>query len=44
MGVLFYVYDEYDIKLQYPVDIKTPNPKLAQVIVSQLGGADCKKR
>ena len=30
----------YDKKLQYPVKIKNPNPKLASLIVSQLGGPD----
>ena len=30
----------YEKKLQYPVRIKTPNPKLAAVIVSQYGGPD----
>ena len=30
----------YDKKLQYPVKIKNPNPKLASVIISQLGGPD----
>lgn len=30
----------YEKKLQYPVKITNPNPKLAQVIISQLGGAD----
>ena len=30
----------YDKKLQYPVNIKNPNPKLAKVIISQLGGPD----
>ena len=30
----------YEKKLQYPVCIKNPNPKMAQVIVSQLGGPD----
>lgn len=30
----------YEKKLQYPVNIKTPNPKLAQVILSQFGGPD----
>ena len=30
----------YEKKLQYPVKIKTPNPKLAQIIISQLGGPD----
>ncbi|MBQ3604020.1 MAG: manganese catalase family protein [Clostridia bacterium] len=33
----------YEKKLQYPVNIKTPNAKLAQVIVSQLGGTDGKR-
>ncbi len=31
---------KYDKKLQYPVNIKTPNPKLAKAIISQLGGPD----
>ena len=31
---------QYEKKLQYPVNIKTPNPKLAKIIVSQLGGPD----
>ena len=30
----------YEKKLEYPVRIKNPNPKLAQVIISQLGGPD----
>ena len=30
----------YDKKLQYPVKIKNPNPKLASLIISQLGGPD----
>ena len=30
----------YERKLQYPVKIKTPNPKMAQMIISQLGGPD----
>ena len=30
----------YEKKLQYPVKIKTPNPKLANLIISQLGGPD----
>ena len=29
----------YEKKLQYPVKIKTPNPKLAAMIISQYGGA-----
>lgn len=35
-----YVYDVYSIKLQYPVNIKNPNPALAKIIISQLGGPD----
>ncbi len=31
---------QYEKKLQYPVNIKNPNPKLAQIIISQYGGAD----
>ena len=31
---------QYEKKLQYPVNIKEPNPALAKVIVSQLGGPD----
>ena len=30
----------YEKKLQYPVKIKNPNPKLAQIIISQMGGPD----
>lgn len=30
----------YDKKLQYPVKISKPNPKYAQIIISQLGGPD----
>ena len=30
----------YEKKLQYPVKIKTPNPKLAKFIISQYGGPD----
>ena len=31
---------QYEKKLQYPVNIKNPNPKLAKVIISQYGGPD----
>ncbi len=31
---------QYEKKLQYPVNIKNPNPKLAQLIMSQYGGPD----
>lgn len=30
----------YDKKLQFPVNIKNPNPKLAKLIISQFGGPD----
>lgn len=30
----------YEKKLQYPVNIKNPNPKLAKMIMAQFGGAD----
>ena len=30
----------YEKKLQFPVNIKKPDPKAAQIIVSQYGGAD----
>ncbi len=29
--------------LQYPVRIKNPNPKYAQIIASQYGGLNCRK-
>ena len=30
----------YEKKLQYPVNIKNPNPKIAKLIISQYGGPD----
>ena len=30
----------YNKKLQYPVKIDTPNPRLASIIISQYGGPD----
>lgn len=30
----------YDKKLQYPVKIDNPNPRLAGIIISQYGGPD----
>ena len=30
----------YEKKLQYPINIKTPNPQLAKIIISQYGGPD----
>ena len=31
---------QYDKKLQYPVNIKNPDPKAAQIIITQYGGPD----
>lgn len=31
---------QYDKKLQYPVKVKNPNPRLASIIISQYGGPD----
>ncbi len=31
---------QYEKKLQYPVNIKKPNPKYAQILISQYGGPD----
>lgn len=31
---------QYEKKLQYPVNIKNCNPKIAQLIISQYGGPD----
>ena len=33
----------YEKKLQYPVKISTPNPKLAKAIITQYGGPKCSK-
>lgn len=30
----------YEKKLQYPVNIKRPNPKLAKIIITQYGGPE----
>ena len=30
----------YEKKLQYPIKVKNPNPKLASIIISQYGGPD----
>ena len=32
---------QYQKKLQYPIKIKQTNPKLASIIMSQYGGANC---
>jgi len=34
--LLMFVYEK---KLQYPVNIKKPNAKLAKIIITQYGGA-----
>ena len=34
---------QYEKILQYPINIKNPNAKYAQIIISQYGGADGKK-
>ncbi len=31
---------QYEKKLEYPVCIKTPNPELAKLIITQYGGAE----
>lgn len=31
---------QYKKQLQYPVNIKNPNPKYAKIIISQYGGPD----
>ena len=31
---------QYEKKLQYPVNIKNPNPKMAKLIITQFGGPD----
>lgn len=33
----------YEKKLQYPVNIKHPDPALAKIIISQYGGQNSKK-
>ena len=33
----------YEKKLQYPVRIQNPNPKLAAIIISQYGGPDAER-
>ncbi len=33
----------YEKRLEYPINIKNPDPKLAMAIISQFGGPDGKK-
>ena len=33
----------YEKKLQYPVHIKNPDPAIAKIVMTQLGGADGKR-
>ncbi len=30
----------YDKRLQYPVNIKNPDPQIAKIVITQLGGPD----
>ena len=39
-GLIMWSYDKL---LEFPVNIKRPNAKAAQVILSQDGGPNCKK-
>ena len=32
----------YEKQLQYPVKIERPNPRLAGIIITALGGTNCK--
>ena len=34
---------QYQKKLQYPINIKNPNPALAKLIITQYGGPYCKQ-
>lgn len=34
---------QYEKILQYPINIKTPNPKAAKIIITQYGGLYGKK-
>lgn len=34
----------YEKRLEYPVNITTPNPKIAQIIMSQYGGPHAGRR
>lgn len=34
---------QYQKSLQFPINIKKPDPKAAKIIISQYGGADDKK-
>lgn len=31
----------YEKRLEYPVNIKNPNPAMAKFIISQVGGPNC---
>ncbi len=39
-GVIMFIYNK---KLQYPVKISNPNPRLASIIISQYGGPDANR-
>ena len=40
LGRSVWIMWSYEKRLQFPVNIKEPNAKLAQVIISQFGGPD----
>ena len=31
---------QYEKKLQYPINVKRPNPALAKIVITQYGGPD----
>ena len=33
---------QYNKFLEYPIHIKNPNPRLANIVITQYGGAYCK--
>lgn len=33
----------YEKRLQYPINIKNPDPAMAKIILSQYGGLYCKR-
>ncbi len=34
----------YEKRLEYPINIKNPDPKLAQLIITQFGGPNCQSK
>jgi spore coat protein JC len=33
----------YQKRLQYPIKIQNPDPGIAKIVITQLGGPDCNK-